>query len=85
MRLILREAHVAKESVRDTAVAEPAMTCRCGNGRAHEGFYTCDEEGRRLGGGNLLCCDRCGRIIDRISGQPVGTRAFYAGFASDSE
>jgi hypothetical protein len=48
----------------------------CGNSVAHEGFYTCDSEGRRLKTGDLICCDRCGRIVERATGKPVGHRSF---------
>lgn len=76
---------MAEKSTRNTAVAMPELTCRCRNSRALEGFYTCDNEGRRLGAGYLVCCDRCGRIIDRISGKPVGYRSFYSQSGSKSE
>jgi hypothetical protein len=56
----------------------------CGNSAAHEGFYTCDVEGRRLKTSDLLCCDRCGRIVECATGKPVGHRSFAFPAPSDN-
>ena len=61
------------------AASRFAPVCKCGNSRAHEGFYPCDMDGRRLKAGNpeiLQCCSRCGRITEIKTQKLAGYRSF---------
>lgn len=51
-------------------------TCACGNGPTHEGFYQCDPTGRRVRKSTIYCCERCGLMMNCITGKNVGHRSF---------
>ncbi len=67
------------------AISKTPMTCRCGNSIAHEGFYSCDSEGRSVRDAELVCCDRCGRITHAASGEYRGTRVLAVPADIDSQ
>lgn len=56
------------------------FVCICGNKSNTEGFYPCDEAGlyqQPFGNWkNIYACDRCGRIINKVTLQVVGKVAF---------
>ena len=54
------------------------VTCDCGNKVSLEGFYPCDREGRPISASGLVCCERCGKIQDRSTGNIIGHRSFGA-------
>jgi hypothetical protein len=57
--------------------SEPVTsTCECGNSGLHEGFYSCDDEGRPVSGGGCFCCDRCGKVTEASTGKVLGHRLF---------
>jgi hypothetical protein len=53
----------------------PVRLCSCGNADTHEGFYTCDDEGHVAKSSDLICCQRCGKIVDRVTGEFAGYRS----------
>lgn len=71
-------------AARDSSRSQPRISCACGNSTAHEGFYACDAEGRRLESSDLLCCERCGKITVRATGSVVGHRSFPLPASLDS-
>jgi hypothetical protein len=52
-----------------------AARCECGNSAEHGGIYPCDSEGNRLPSSDLVCCERCDKIVVRETGQLAGYRS----------
>jgi hypothetical protein len=57
---------------------EEAWVCICGNKPIYQGFYPCDEKGKRMEPeGNwkgIYICNRCGRIIHQHTLEVVGQK-----------
>jgi len=64
----------ARES--EARQAAGPFRCECGNLAERGGFYPCDSEGHRLASSPLVCCDRCGKITVRETGEAAGHRSF---------
>ena len=60
----------------EAAASVESYRCACGNSELQEGFYLCDDDGRRIRDGHLRCCDRCGKITQAETWRPVGQRSF---------
>lgn len=60
------------------------ISCKCGNGRSLEGWYSCDNSGHLSANSTLLCCCRCGTIVDRLTRKEVRHRPFAVPQPSDS-
>jgi len=57
-------------------LANGTLKCHCGASTANGSFYICDIDGQPLADGMLICCDRCGRIMDAASGKFICQRSF---------